>query len=93
MEDKTTKFVTRDEAIEGLTARIKELEMIQKKGGMTVPKMRDIARRLGTAKAKLLRLSSPPSKPRKRKSAGAAMATYLEKKAALLRQLGVSNVD
>jgi hypothetical protein len=75
---KTTKLVTRDEAIEGLTARIKELEMIKKKGGMTVPKMRDVDRRLRTAKAKLLQLSPSPSKPRKRKSTGAAMAIYLE---------------
>jgi hypothetical protein len=84
----TLKLVTRDEAIEGLTVRIKELEMIKQKGGMTVPKMRDVARRLRTAKAKLRQLESAmtpaPQKPKKRRSAGTP-ATYFKK----LAELGV----
>jgi beta-phosphoglucomutase-like phosphatase (HAD superfamily) len=80
------KLVTIDEAIEGLRQRIEELEKIQGKGGMTVPKMRDTARRLRTAKAKLRQLesalTSATRKPKKRRSAGTP-ATYLEKLAAL----------
>jgi len=84
--EETLKLVTADEAIDGLRKRIQELEAIQSKGGMTVPKMRDIARRLRTARAKLRQLESAltptTQKPKKRRSAGTP-ATYLEKVAAL----------
>jgi hypothetical protein len=79
---KTTKLVTRDEAFEGLTARIKELEVIKRKGGMRVPKMRDVDRRLRTAKAELRRLAPATEKPRKRRSAG-SVASYHQRVAAL----------
>jgi uncharacterized pyridoxal phosphate-containing UPF0001 family protein len=86
--EEPSKLVTIDEAIEGLRQRIEELEMIQSKGGMTVPKMRDIARRLRTAKAKLRQLESAltpaTQKPKKRRSAGTP-ATYFKK----LAELGV----
>ena len=51
-----TILVTHDQAIDGLKKCIEKLEMLQQKGGMNVRKMRDIARRRRTAKAKLRQL-------------------------------------
>jgi uncharacterized pyridoxal phosphate-containing UPF0001 family protein len=81
-----SKLVTIYEAIEGLRERIQELEMIQSKGGMTVPKMRDIARRLRTAKAKLHQLEpavTPATQKQKKRRSPGTPATYLQKLAAL----------
>jgi hypothetical protein len=83
---------TREEAIEVLTAYAQEQERILNTGRMTVPKRRKIARKIRTARALLRGLLSPSALgPRKRKPGKAAIASYLEKRAALLRQLGLEN--
>lgn len=81
--EKPTRLVTKDEWVEGLKARIKELEEKQQKGGMNVPKMKDTARKLRKARATLLQLQTPPKKPKKRRVM--TEAAYSEK----LKALGV----
>ena len=80
---------TREEVIEVLTAYIQEQEKILDAGGMTVPKRRNIVRKIRTARAILRRVLSPPSTGRrKRESPKAVIANYLQKVETLL---GVAN--
>lgn len=84
----TTKQVTKEEAIAGLTARAQELEATKTKGGMTVTKARDINRRLRTAKAKLRELMSDTQPAPVNQSASSqndTLRAYLDRKSAALR--------